>query len=56
MSVFSNRDAKPFKSAYPGTGEISPSKVTTVIRDNKRAAADKITTEEIEAEKARRKS
>lgn len=40
MSVFTNRDAKPFKSGYPGTGEISPSKVQKVIRDNLRTLAD----------------
>ncbi len=55
MSIFSNRDAKPFKSGYPGTGEISPSKVETVIADNKRPSADKISAKDIEAEKAKRK-
>lgn len=40
MAVFSNRDAKPFKSGYPGTGEISPSKVNKVIADNLNTLAD----------------
>lgn len=40
MAVFSNRDAKPFKSGYPGTGEISPSKVVGVIADNLDTLAD----------------
>jgi hypothetical protein len=40
MSIFTNRDAKPFKSGYPGTGEISPSKVQKVIRENRDTLAD----------------
>lgn len=40
MSIFKNEDSKPFKSGYPGTGEVSPSKVQKVIRQNLKTLAD----------------